>query len=238
MESKTENPPPAEGDVEPSEARTIVTYYDLLDDRVPAIMHIPLWSAWVCKGDMQPSQFPNLEAYLDEFPFLVTVTDECIVVTDPGFGMGTMEWVFRLLPLSGGGYLAALTETDAHSENHECKIWIGQYIDDRWEDLTEIALPPVTRADFFGNDADAAILEDFELVNLQYTLPQVGLEMSVQPMPNQALECVNGRVLQEDMAPETEARICAAWKDYHPRPFRSIFDPETARFIRKEGDVD
>ena len=232
MESRTENPPPAEGEPAPSEARKIIARYALLEDRVPAILYVPLWAAWVCKGDIPPTQFASFDAYLDEFPLLVTVTEDCIVVTDPGFGMGAMEWVFRLLHLDDGTELVALTETDAHAENHECKIWIGRYAQDEWEDVTEETLPAITRADFFGDAADAAILEDFELVTLQYSLPRQGLSLQIIPMPNQTLECIDGHVVQDDLDQADEARICAAWLAYEPQPIDCSFDPRLGRFVR------
>jgi hypothetical protein len=231
MEARTENPPSAEGDPEPSEARAITSIYALLGDRVPTIIYVPAWATWVCQGDIPTSQFASLDAYLEEFPFQVMVSPTCVVVTDPGFGKGAMEWVVRVLDSAGGAQLVALTETDAHTENPDCKIWIGQYRDDDWEDLTEIVLPPVARSSFFGAAPDPAILEDYELVTLQYALDRESMALSIVPLPNVALACVDGRVRVEDLDPADEARICAAWAHFKPTQINCTFDPRAGRYL-------
>jgi hypothetical protein len=235
MELRTENPPPAEGDPEPSEARAITAQYALLGDRVPSLLYVPAWSTWVCKGDIPPTQFASLQEYQDEFPLQVSVEQDCIVVTDPGFGKGAMEWIFRVFPLADGNYLAALTETDAHDENHECSIWIGKYVDDEWEDLTDNVLPSLSRADFFDSLADPRILEDFELVTLQYVLPRNGSSLHIQPMPNLALECVEGRVLLDDLDPADETLICEAWRHFRPEQITIALDAQTGKFLRRSS---
>ncbi len=231
MELGTENPPSAEGDPEPSEARSILALYALLGDRVPSLLYVPLWSTWVCKGDMPPTQFSSLEEYQEEFPLQAIVTEDCIVVTDPGFGKGAMEWIFRVFTLDDGSAIAALTETDAHSENHECSIWVGQYVDHAWEELTDAVLPPMSRADFFGQGADHRILEDYELVTLQYILPRTGLHLHIQPVPNKALECVHGRVQADEIDTEAEALICEAWQHFIPDGITIAFNPKAGRFL-------
>lgn len=230
MESKTENPPPAEAGRSSAETQ-ITTLYGLLGDRVPSIAYIPHWAAWVCQGDIPPTQFGTLEAYLDEFPLLVKVSADCIVVTDPGFGMGAMEWVFRLFPLEDGGHLAALTEVDSHTDNQECKIWIGKYADHAWEELTDEVLPPIERANFFTNSDDPGILEEYELVNLLYELPRSGWELRIHPLPNHALECIDGHVASQDLEEGAEERICRAWDHYNASPLIARFDPRQGRFV-------
>jgi hypothetical protein len=230
MDSKTEMPPTAEGDPEPAEGRTSTALYALLGDRVPAIFYEPRWSAWVCHGDIPPMQFPSLEAYLDEFPLHVAVSDDCIVVTDPGFGKGTMEWIFRVFTCADGRQLAVLTETDANADNYECRIWVGEYNNYDWDDRTEAVLPSLERANFFAASADSRILEDFELVSLQYSLPRHGDTIQVQPLPNVSLECVDGRVMLDDLDPIDERLICEAWQHFRPQAIRCTFDRHTGRF--------
>jgi hypothetical protein len=233
METRTENPPSAEGDPEPAESRAITTLYALLGDRVPAITYIPTWSTWVFVGDIPPTQFSSLADYLEEFPYRVQVSPDCIVVTDPGFGKGTMEWVMRLYHNADGSETVALTETDAHSENHECTIWMGKHNGDDWQEVTQSALPAVHRASFFGDADDVGILKDYELVNLQYTLPHEGMNLHIQPIPNTALACVNGRVDMEDLDPADEARICAAWRHFAPSEIVCVYDHQTGRFAMR-----
>jgi hypothetical protein len=182
---------------------------------------------------MEPGAFPSLQAYLDEFPYEVEVTDDYVKVTDPGFGNGPISWMLRQFDLSDGNTLAVLTETDTHHNGTESKIWIGQYHENDWLDLTDFVLPSISRVDFFSVGADPAVLEDYELVALHYELPQHGNALYIHAMPNSAFACIDGKVMQEDLNPDQEAAICAAWARFKPLPITCQFDPSAGKFIVK-----
>lgn len=230
---RSENPPAADGDPEPSRTEAILEYYTRLEDQVPAIVYVPEWGQWVCKGDIPPSQFPDLQAYLDEFPYQVHVSQDRIVVTDPGFGKGKMEWVVR----SFEGGLVAVTETDAHSDSPECKIWIGRWADGGWDELTETALPDLTRRSFFAPQADADVLEDFELVGIRYELTGAGQTIVAQPVPNATLECIDGQVLADDIDEAQRDAICRAWQHFRNAALTCQLDPSTQRFVLLDAQV-
>lgn len=232
MDTKTENPPPANGDPEPSEARKIVAWHRLLSDRVPAILWVPAWNAWVCKGDIPPTQFDNLQAYLDEFPLQVLVTDEYVTVTDPGFGNGAMEWLVRAFTLENGESIVAITETDANEESSESKIWAGKYAHGEWEDISERVIPAISRCDFFDANADLRILEDYELVSLQYVLQHAGNELHIIAKPNSAFECHDGKVVHDDVVSGDESLICHAWSSFTSLPIICTFDRILGKFQR------
>ncbi len=232
METKTENPPPQEGDPEPSASHSVPFLYSSLEDRAPAIIWAEQWSKWVYKGDIPLSQFPTFEAYLDEFPFQVEVSQDCVVVTDPGFGNGAIEWVFRGFKLDSGNWIGALTETDTHQGATECKLWIGQWQDGEWIELTDFALPAISRADFFGPEADPQILEDFELVSLQYVLPKSGDTLQIQAMPNAEFQCFDGKISHPDLAEDAAQFICEAWMSFNPQAIHCTFDRHEGRFLR------
>jgi hypothetical protein len=208
-----------------------VALYGLLGDKVPAILWVSHWATWVCKGDIDPGAFPSLQAYLDEFPYQVEVMDDCVTVTDPGFGHGPISWMFRQFALADGNVLAVLTETDTHHNGTESKIWIGQYHENDWLELTDFVLPSISRADFFGAGADPAVLEDYELVALNYELPGNGNELHIHAMPNGAFACVDGKVMHEDLSPEQEAAICAAWDSFKPEPIICAFNAAAGKFV-------
>ncbi len=233
LETKTENPPPQEGDPEPSASHSITALYGLLDDQAPAIVWAEKWAKWVYKGDIPLSQFESLEAYLEEFPYEVEVTEEVVIVTDPGFGNGAIQWMFRGFKQDNGQWIAALTETDAHHESSECKLWIGQWQDGEWLDLTDFALPAIERADFFGAAADPQILEDFELVSLQFLLPTSGNILRIQAMPNAAFLCRDGKVLNEEVPEDAADLICKAWDQFRPAPIECTFEAREGKFLLK-----
>lgn len=231
LEARTEHPPSTEGDPEPSERRAITALHHLLGDRVPSITWVPAWKTWVYKGDIPPQRFPSLHAYLDEFPFQVEVAEDYVVVTDPGFGNGAIEWMVRAFRLADGSMMAAVTETDTHGDGSECRLWMGQYFDNGWLDLTDFALPTMRRGDFFDHRADPRILEDYELVGLHYALPRSGNEMHIHPVPNAAFVCVDGKVVQDDLTEADAALICEAWAGFNPQPLSCIFDATSGRFL-------
>lgn len=232
METKTENPPPSEGVPEPQQASKIIAMYSQFKGFAPEIVWADRWSTWVCKGDIPLTQFDSLQSYLDEFPYQVSVDPTCIVVTDPGFGNGKLEWVLRLLPLSNGESIGALTETDFHDGASECKIWVGQFVADEWMDLTDFALPTITRAHFFNGCADPRILEEYELVSLQYLLPRDRNLLQVVAVPNTSFECVDGKLMEEEIPNEDAAKICAAWNCFRNQPIECRFDPDLGKFLR------
>jgi hypothetical protein len=209
----------------------IVALYGLLGDRVPAIMWVHQWSTWVFKGDLPVHEFPSLQAYLDEFPYQVEVTADCVVVTDPGFGNGAITWTLRSYTLSDGTPLVTLIELDEHVESSECNIWIGQYHEGHWLDLTDFVLPGISRADFFGKDIPPTVLEDYELAALKYTVPRVGDELYIHAVPNVAFECRDGKVMHEDVTPELGYAICQAWASFRSAPYVCRFDPVAGKFV-------
>lgn len=198
-------------------------------------MYVDQWAKWVYKGDIPISQFDSLAAYLDEFPYQVEVSEEYVIVTDPGFGNGAIEWMFRGFRLEDNNWIATLTETDAHHQSSECKLWIGQWQNGEWMDLTDFALPVVSRSDFFGPEADSQILEDFELVSLQYILPKVGNELRIQAMPNADFRCIDGKVLNDDLPEEAAAMICRTWESFNPNAISCIFDTKEGKFVQQRN---
>lgn len=232
MEAKTDIPPPSEGDPEPSDSRTIVSLYALLGDRAPAIMWVDEWKSWVRKGDIPSTQFDSLQTYLDEFPYHVEVSEDFVVVTDPGFGNGAIEWAFKGFKREDGQWVVVLTETDTQDESSECKVWVGEWYDHAWLDLTDIALPLVMRSDFFGSQADARILEEYELVALQYVLSRNENGVTIHPKPNAAFECHDGKLEHEDLSEEDAGLICKAWESFWPEPIALTFDSMTGTFCK------
>ncbi|HEX2900480.1 MAG TPA: hypothetical protein VHS96_12235, partial [Bacteroidia bacterium] len=161
----------------------------------------------------------------------VEVTENLVVVTDPGFGNGAMEWVMRGFQLADGNWIVALTETDANQESSECKLWIGQPFEDDWLDLTDTALPSISRRDFFDDRADLRVLEEYELVSLQYILARNGNELAVQAKPNIAFECQGGKLALEDLPSEDATLICQAWDSFLPQPIICNFDSVKGVFV-------
>lgn len=198
-------------------------------------MWVGRWNTWVCEGDMSPNEFDSLQGYLEEFPYRVSVSADSIKVVDPGSGNGAMEWMMRLFRAHDGTRLVVLTETDANHESKECKLWIGQWTDAGWLDLTDIALPEFGRAHFFAPDVDAAVIEDYELVALQYVLDGNSATLRIEPVANADLACVDGRLDHAEVGEEAAEAICRAWQGYRPVAIQCTFDPATATFRRIEG---
>lgn len=193
-------------------------------------MWVGRWNTWVCEGDMSPNEFDSLEEYLEEFPYKVHVSADSIKVIDPGSGNGAMEWMMRLFRAHDGARIVALTETDANHESRECKLWIGQWTESGWLELTDMALPEIGRRNFFEDAADPEVVEDYELVGLQYVLDGSAPVLRIEPIANADLVCEDGRLDSAEVSPEAAEAICRAWQYYRPSSIHCRFDPATATF--------